>query len=44
MKFFGGLSAPEIAEARGLSPATVERNWATARIWPRREMIRVAAP
>jgi RNA polymerase sigma factor (TIGR02999 family) len=44
MKFFGGLSAPEIAEARGSSLATVERNWATARIWPRREMIRVAAP
>ena len=28
MKFFGGLSAPEIAEALGISLATVERDWA----------------
>jgi RNA polymerase sigma factor (TIGR02999 family) len=44
MKFFGGLSAPEIAEVLGISLATVERDWATARIWLRREMIRAAAP
>jgi RNA polymerase sigma factor (TIGR02999 family) len=44
MKFFGGLSAPEIAEVLGISLATVERDWATARIWLRREMKRVGAP
>jgi len=44
MKFFGGLSAPEIAEVLGISLATVERDWATARIWLRREMKRVASP
>lgn len=44
MKFFGGLSAPDIAEVLGISLATVERDWATARIWLRREMIRAAVP
>jgi len=31
MKFFGGLSIEEIAEAMGVSPATVKRDWALAR-------------
>jgi RNA polymerase sigma factor (TIGR02999 family) len=44
MKFFGGLSAPDIAEVLGISLATVEREWATARIWLRREMSRAASP
>jgi RNA polymerase sigma factor (TIGR02999 family) len=38
MKFFGGLSAEEIAAVLNISLATVERKWATARIWLRREM------
>jgi RNA polymerase sigma factor (TIGR02999 family) len=38
MKFFGGLSAAEIAAVLNISLATVERKWATARIWLRREM------
>jgi RNA polymerase sigma-70 factor, ECF subfamily len=38
MKFFGGLSAQEIAGVLGISLATVERKWATARIWLRREI------
>lgn len=38
MKFFGGLSAQEIAGVLNISLATVERKWATARIWLRREM------
>jgi RNA polymerase sigma factor (TIGR02999 family) len=38
MKFFGGLSAQEIAVVLDISLATVERKWATARIWLRREM------
>ena len=44
MKFFGGLSAPDIAQVLGISLATVEREWATARIWLRREMSRAASP
>jgi RNA polymerase sigma factor (TIGR02999 family) len=42
MKFFGGLSAEEIAAVMNISLATVERKWATARIWLRREMKRSA--
>jgi RNA polymerase sigma factor (TIGR02999 family) len=42
MKFFGGLSAPEIAEALGISRATVDRDWATARVWLHRQMSRTA--
>jgi RNA polymerase sigma factor (TIGR02999 family) len=44
MKFFGGLSAPEISQVLGISLATVERDWATARIWLRREISRAASP
>jgi RNA polymerase sigma factor (TIGR02999 family) len=44
MKFFGGLSAPDISQVLGISLATVERDWATARIWLRREMSRAASP
>src|SRR5271169_7177012 len=42
MKFFGGLSAAEISEVLGISIATVERDWRTARIFLRREMTRLA--
>jgi RNA polymerase sigma factor (TIGR02999 family) len=42
MKFFGGLSEAEIAQVLGISLATVERDWRTARIWLRREMTRLA--
>jgi RNA polymerase sigma factor (TIGR02999 family) len=38
MRYFGGLSIEEAAEALGISPATVKREWATARAWLRREM------
>lgn len=40
MKFFGGLSAPEIAQMLGISRATVDRDWATARVWLHRQMSR----
>jgi len=40
MKFFGGLSAPEISEVMNLSRATVDRDWATARVWLHRQMSR----
>jgi RNA polymerase sigma factor (TIGR02999 family) len=42
MKFFGGLSAQEISEALGISRATVDRDWATARVWLHRQMSRRA--
>ncbi|HTW81979.1 MAG TPA: ECF-type sigma factor [Terracidiphilus sp.] len=44
MKFFGGLSAPEISRVMGLSRATVDRDWATARVWLHRQMSRAASP
>jgi RNA polymerase sigma factor (TIGR02999 family) len=43
MKFFGGLSAPEISTVLGLSRATVDREWATARVWLHRQMQRTVA-
>jgi RNA polymerase sigma factor (TIGR02999 family) len=42
MKFFGGLSAPEISNVLGISRATVDRDWATARVWLHRQMSRTA--
>ena len=33
LRFFGGLSLEESAEALGLSRATVERDWQFARVW-----------
>lgn len=38
MKFFGGLSSPQISQVMGISRATVDRDWATARVWLHREM------
>ena len=42
MKFFGGLSAPQTADVLGISRATVDREWATARVWLHRQLSRVA--
>jgi RNA polymerase sigma factor (TIGR02999 family) len=33
LRFFGGLSIEDTAEVLELSPATVKREWATARAW-----------
>ncbi|MDQ6887654.1 MAG: sigma-70 family RNA polymerase sigma factor [Gemmatimonadota bacterium] len=38
MRYFGGLTIEETAEALGVSPATVKREWALARAWLRREL------
>jgi RNA polymerase sigma-70 factor (ECF subfamily) len=38
LRFFGGLSVEETAEAMGISPATVKRHWAVARAWLLREI------
>ena len=37
-RFFAGYSELETAEALGLSARTVQRNWATARAWLKKEM------
>ena len=44
MRFFGGLSIEETADALNLSPTTVKRNWATARVWLYQELRRDARP
>jgi RNA polymerase sigma factor (TIGR02999 family) len=33
LRFFAGLSVKATAEALGISPATVKRDWATAKLW-----------
>lgn len=38
LKYFGGLTIEETAEAVGLSTPTVEREWRTARLWLYREL------
>jgi RNA polymerase sigma factor (TIGR02999 family) len=38
LRFFGGLSIEETAEALGISPATVKRDWTTARAWLHHEL------
>jgi len=40
MRFFTGLSIEETAQALGISPATVKRDWAVARAWLYRELTR----
>jgi RNA polymerase sigma factor (TIGR02999 family) len=37
-RFFGGLSIEETADALGVSPATVKREWSLARAWLYREL------
>jgi len=38
LKFFGGLTIEETAAVLGISPATVKREWNTARAWLFREL------
>ena len=38
LRFFGGLEVEEIAQAMGISSATVKRDWTLARAWLRREL------
>ena len=38
LRFFGGLGVDETAAALGVSPSTVARDWAFAKIWLHREM------
>jgi RNA polymerase sigma factor (TIGR02999 family) len=38
LRYFGGLGVEEAAEALGISPATVKRDWTLARAWLKREL------
>lgn len=38
LRFFAGFNVPEVANALGVSIATVERDWVAARAWLRREL------
>ena len=38
LRFFGGLTVAEIASVMGISPATVKREWATAKLWLRNQL------
>jgi len=38
LRFFSGLTVEETAEAMGLSPRTVDRQWQTAKAWLHREI------
>jgi RNA polymerase sigma factor (TIGR02999 family) len=40
LRFFGGLSIDETSQVLGVSPATIKREWTTARAWLYREMDR----
>ena len=42
LRFFAGLSIEETSKALEISPATVKREWVTARLWLLREMDRSA--
>ncbi len=44
LRFFGGLSIAETSAALDISPATVKREWTTARAWLRRELERSGPP
>jgi len=39
LRYFGGCTIAETAQALGISTATVEREWRTARAWLRSEMV-----
>ena len=38
MRFFGGLGVDETADVLKVSPATVMRDWSTAKTWLYREL------
>jgi RNA polymerase sigma factor (TIGR02999 family) len=43
LRYFGGLSEEETAEALKVSPRTVRRDWSLARVWLYRELSRKGA-
>ena len=41
LRYFGGMTIGEIAQHLGVSPITVKRDWAFAKVWLSRHMTRV---
>src|SRR5688572_27290675 len=44
LRYFGGLSVEETADALHVSPGTVMRDWRLAKVWLLRELSRRAGP
>ena len=44
LRFFAGRTIEETAEASGISPATVKRDWAVAKAWLKRDIDRARSP
>jgi RNA polymerase sigma factor (TIGR02999 family) len=42
LRYFGGLTQPEVAEALGISTSTADRHWAYAKAWLYRQMAAVS--
>ena len=40
LRYFGGMTLDETANALGISPATISRDWAMAKAWLHRELTR----
>jgi RNA polymerase sigma-70 factor (ECF subfamily) len=38
LRFFGGLTIEEIAKVMDISPATIKREWSTAKLWLQHEL------
>ena len=38
LRFFGGLTIEEVAEVLNMSPATIKREWDSAKLWLRRQL------
>ena len=38
MRFFGGMTVPEVAEVLGLSTRTIENEWKMCRAWLRKRL------
>jgi RNA polymerase sigma factor (TIGR02999 family) len=38
LRYFGGMTVEEVAEALDISPATVKRHWTVARAWLHKEL------
>jgi len=44
LRFFAGLSIDETSRVLAISPVTVTRSWANARLWLERELSRGSQP
>lgn len=39
LRYFGGMTVPEVATALGVSVVTVEKDWRLARAWIRGQLV-----